>query len=1718
MAKDKDVLSGCVSGPGPEGEIITGKNPQTGAEEVRPLKFIGATVLSFSASLGIGPTEESTLDLQLLEDCKDGDHFLGDLKIGSPVFFNTCEALGETDKKKCFNFGGFVQNYTANQGSGGLVFNVKVVDPRQLLNNVTIICSNFLAGPIKHRNYYNAYAYYERAVLSPDRRNEPEDNPPQGYTIPGTKFLDYGVNYQGDKNVVDCSVFGDANVDARGMSYINIINAINNMNPLVYSPNYATIYSPPLDDEDWIIANRENIQLHQHNIFKLDLSGLPNPPEYLKAPGPSLTLLELINTVCESVGHEFIVTLEENEFADIWGLHTIKIQTKHINKLPEESFKSKILYYNGKAVDLSYGKEIKTDSPTRTMMIGEQRHVMAETTQVEIYFGKDKNGDPIVPYTKDDEECGWYIKLYLDELNQTLRCPLYGYPGSIDFNEYVTREVEISEFHIRSALTSYEMWAKYVFNPGDGTDEWPGNQEDFSRLIRYNFPEYAAIIRAQILAEFERAAKANDPNQNNPPGQPEVPVSGAGGFLTEGIWKSITDFFVGDFTAELTNLYQKTREEEVRKVYDFINNLARSHYGKTYLATVSENICAELEGLYDKNYLGTDGKSPVGSSGIIVYNDPCTGQNIDVANQVFRPKILSHTPTNDGAWIEPCGTVLGLGDWRPIDLIGAGTINKAVYLDFFRTDDGRVGPFARIDSKTFVNLFNVEALIDDALDYIESTLLPNIINGGTSLLNFPDITPVSGRKLPASWFVTMIKNIVSAKDSDALNNIIDGGLDIIRNRFYSGICGELDANNLNENSYILIRDFAICAPPDPQGLNPFFAIDLPSAFFIKFRVEEDVFIREKCKKFIRRESVVVKTEQPSTDPCCGKYQNKNPYADCYQAGSVSDVEIIQMNNDCQGAVEYSNNIIVDEQETCKKVVQIPIVFDSPLFKKHCDTINYKESKLPSAIEAQLGRLSRRASDKPVISSAIKPKEEGDSVKITLPDSANPENTTQVEVPPNNLDGKVVSSFFNCNDVETSTVSIIAASLDYTSINNYNSFHPPAHIPDAVAIPLKSNIDTYGPWKSSNFDWNSGGVNFKQDSDFCPWIFGSAQSMNTFAADIIREEQINLSEIETGSVNYPYWPEIPLGFLDNGPNLTRVNVTMGSNGVSTNYTFQSYSPQFAKTKSLEKEALKEGIKNRNRLRQLAREKERKLDILRRKDSTKYPAIGGRLGRSLVDEGTLDRVLFGQIYPFSLVHTYGSGTVDQPEDPCCGYYNSTPGDPCYSEDPAASNQGCSSETNEVEVSGYYIATTGDRTVVGTSTLEKSVLELRYDYRNKAFMSWDGLLSPVSVSGGLCEGNGPSGSFPMYAKYSGFPEGALSMCNAPNPPIKLSGINVNNVAINRDYANPLTNNFGSGEHHHIGSGAGHVVDIVAHGTGIPDKGIIQNFYTQSDWDKRYADDYRFLGLKGPLVLHSWGYDTQGKPIPNAIDDPDLIHSSGIFRTQIGSGEDPASVTGLQDYFLNNWLHQPSTWPVAPIDLRYDRQRGMWVSPIDYKIVVVEAQDSISAYDSGVGYLVNEREDRKYNQQIYDASGVPIKADDGNELAKITIEDRIGRNISSGEKSYAYFDSFTSTYLLMGGGGGSSIKIGKFCNQWPSLSNVKDPANAVKKVILYEPVSSGCEDNQCPWKLEPVMTTVSGIDVPVVVDVINLFSNVAAAEYQTKWCAITQNGSYYYLLAAEC
>lgn len=1757
MAK-KQILSGCLSGPGPNGEIITSFNGT-----VQPLTFLGGTVIGFNANLGIGPTEESSLDIELVNDCfasgtdipenDRGSYFLGESHIGSPVFFDLCEPMGvnpstcpDPDKAPCFRFGGILQSYTAKQSAGGLTFNARVVDPRSLLTGVTIVTGNTLTGPVKHRNYYNVYAYYEQSLLDKESRYtaSPKDllinggNQPQ-VTDLNRNNLDKKLiqsELPGDDLFSDCSVFGTSTSDSRGMLVRKVVEALYLMNdvvpqfgpdgkgPLVYSPNYAETFSPPLQGPDGVSAAAKNILKHQNNVFKLDLSelildkdGKPIIPQYLRVPGPSLSLMELITTICESTGHDFIVTLEKAPGA---GFHTIKVRLKKVaDKI--ESFKSAILDYNGRAVDLTYGKELRTDAKTRTILVGEQKHEIVESCDIEMFFGEDKYGNPILPQ-RDNSKCGFYIDLYLDELQHSLYCPLF----DPDTNTIIDLEQKwsIDEFTLRTALTSFELWKKYIFNP-------VVNQE-FARLIQHNFPEAVDEARTRLLQTLARDTDSNKPANQRPDFIPP-----AGNANPEA--KAVADAISVGNNAGAEILEQK-RNESIKKVYDFISNIARTYYGRQYVASINKNLCAQVEGLDDSEYLGRDSLGnpiPIAPSkknnGFSTWKDPCTGNEVEVADKIYKPFIYSHIPTNEGGWVDPCTSVLGLGLKKNPD---TGAIEKDLieiqYLDFFKTEDGRVEPFARIVNKGIVVLNDVSQLYDGnpsssgIVSYVMD--LPENIDGN------------DGAEIDA-WFSTQVAEL--SADQNSL--------------FFSSICGALDISQLSADQYVAIRKTPFCEPPliengkpKPRPIEDLRLIDMPGSIYVKCSVSDKIYPEpqdpEKCGSALVWpmyaiedplrifDIVAMYASGVAVDPtlsvidqtawakeCCEGFQNKDKTKDCYL--NTSDLEIYRFNSDPR--FKCTREIQVGDPESraapsCAKV-RIPFSFSSPLYRKPCDT-DSEDAQWPASVEAVLlnygengvlndpmgtgfvaeatvtnGSISainitnpgygyRETNPKPIVMiyqsghTADKATAEavvggnGEITDITISFSGAGYNgdipvVVTVSDNPNDevgLEGydrvqKFKASRINCQSVKPTAITVARAALDAAQINNTSRLVPTASIPDMVAIPVKSNIEAYGPWYSSNFQTSSGGVEFKQDSDLSPWTFGNYDAMDTYAAALVIEEQINLTEIETGSINVPYWPEISLGFLDNGPNLTRVNVSIGSNGVSTTYSFQSYTPQFAKVKALEKQSIVDGAKNRNRLLKLGRDKNRQLDILNRKVvGPGNTNVVGIRKPSLDEGGTLHRVMVGQSYPLlALSEITSSGTYD-------------------------------------------IVGTGDRTVVGTETLEKSILELRYDYNKKAFMSLDGFYSPISISG--------DGGFPRYAAYSGFDSSAKSIYVSPNPPVEYSGAIINDLSINRHFTNPLTNPFGSGDHHHIGYGAGHVIDIVGRESGVPESGMIMNFYGQSNWDARYSDDYRFLGLKGPLVLHAWGYDTQGKPVPNLADD--------ISNSTIGDFKG----SGLQDYFLTDWLHKPSTWPVAPIDLRFDRQRGVWVSPPQHKIVVVQASGSISPYETGVGYLINQRENRKYSIDIYDSEGKVIAAEDETDnLPQIIIEDRIGKPTTPGQKHYAYFDSFTSTYLLMGAAD-SSIKIGKFCNQWPSLSNVKDPANAVKKVVLYEPAEN-CDSispsiTSCPWLLQPVMVNISGVEVPKVIEAMNIFSNVAAAEYQTKWCAVSQIGNYYYLLAAEC
>jgi hypothetical protein len=1539
-----------------------------------PLTFLGSTVLSFNASLGIGPTQESTLSVELVNDCKvsgadnpshfpTAEYFYGAARLGGPVFFGP---VGN------FQFGGILTGYDAQQSSGGQIFSAKVSDPRSLLDHAVIIVDSFLEGPIKHRNYFNVYAYYEYNILPTGLKLNPPH--PIGIPVTGLAFSEQaedgkGLTYEpyasadtvvtppGNAGVADCEVFGTADTNERGMSARKVVQALKEMDPLIYSPNYGESYDPLLTNKDIVAAvGRLHHELH---VFRLKISDFPEPPPYMRISGPSITILELLTQICDVKGDDFNVYLEQSTDG---GPHWIRIQTKNIDEDlgNAQTIRDTILNFNGIATDISFGEELRTDK-SRTILLGEQEHILAECTSLQFFFGEDLNGDPVVPVYNNDNGCGFEVAFDITTLNERLSCPLFDPllhdDGELtDAEKVLTKKVVVTESDIRAVLSSAELWQlRMSSEQEDLRTQFPttaqgANTVDFNTVLRYNFQDILSPLISELMTKIQ--FNTDEFTRRN-------------GFVPEVAIKAAIDALNVTDMRSIRNL-SEIRKKDLDTVYDWFHSIANTYYGKQYLVTLPTGVCAVPAGLYDEDYFGI-GDSNIPPS-LIEYTDIKCQDIIPeddprLSNKIFRPTQYTHVPTNEGGWADPCTPVLGL---------------ESDDLTFFRTEDLRIGPFARFQSRDIV------------VRYQDGVV-------GTT-----DLAP------PGPGESVLINN---------LNQTIVGG-DTPTAFTIEGVCGEVDISAFSPDDYLIIRDLEVggnCGLPingltSSGTIEHYNVTDNPQAATVPLKEvpNDDLDFNLFLRASVEEKLYIVS----STDPACE---------------------------------EDINNT------ACKKVAKAVIKFDAPCLKKPC-----ADKPVEQIADAMLSVLyTAGLISEQVIQDAI-PTEEPDPPPASS-GGPTPEDKAKA------FRDRVQK--FICGVPVDEGVYLLSSALDASSLNN-KGFHPSADLPTAVCIPLRSNISAYGPWYSPNFNDSAGGIDFQRNNDLAPWNYSSMSVLNYVAAELIKEAQVNRSEAEKGSITHPGAPLLNLGFLENGPNLTSVNVSWGGNGITSNYEFQTYTPKFGGLKTLEAQQIREGVKNRQRAQKFIKDQiitknriQRKLFNFGRNVTTR-PRDAGRFE----EKGTLQRIMMGEMYDFSVIREG---------------------------DPASGN----------------IIGSGQRTVVGTDTLQKSKLEMKFGYDKKAYMSLDGFFSPVSISG--------DGELPMFAiKYSGYLQSFKSNTIAPNPPVFLSGDPAINsgtgigIEINQTYLNPLQNNFGTGEHpQHSGRGAGHTIDMVGRGTGVPVSGTIMNLYGQQDWDERYADDYRFLGLKGPLVLHSWGYDTDGKPVPNIVDSEESIRQSGTFAHD-----------GLKDYFLQDWLHKPATWPVAPIDLRFDRERGVWVSPPQNKIIVTETVTNIPEYGSGTGILINSRGGHDYGKDIYDQDGNLIEAT-GIQDNYIVIEDRLGLGTEAGEKRYAYFDSFTSTYLLMGAGGSPGVKLGKYNGYWSNAHG-----RNVKTVTLYKQPTRSLD----PYDWVPE-TDSEGNNVTVLT--INMFTYLPSkvGSDRSLWCAVipissnpgwynqTKYEKLYLLLAAE-
>ncbi len=120
-------------------------------------------------------------------------------------------------------------------------------------------------------------------------------------------------------------------------------------------------------------------------------------------------------------------------------------------------------------------------------------------------------------------------------------------------------------------------------------------------------------------------------------------------------------------------------------------------------------------------------------------------------------------------------------------------------------------------------------------------------------------------------------------------------------------------------------------------------------------------------------------------------------------------------------------------------------------------------------------------------------------------------------------------------------------------------HPSPHRPDAIALPMKSNRDTYGPWINNN--GIAGKTYFEKDESLVPWNYGSFDLLNQVAHAKIVNIATGMQTAEQADFTEVGAPSLSLGdlIIEGGPNVTNIRVEIGTNGLTTQYTMRTYTP-------------------------------------------------------------------------------------------------------------------------------------------------------------------------------------------------------------------------------------------------------------------------------------------------------------------------------------------------------------------------------------------------------------------------------------------------------------------------------------------------------------------------------------------------------------------------------
>jgi hypothetical protein len=648
----------------------------------------------------------------------------------------------------------------------------------------------------------------------------------------------------------------------------------------------------------------------------------------------------------------------------------------------------------------------------------------------------------------------------------------------------------------------------------------------------------------------------------------------------------------------------------------------------------------------------------------------------------------------------------------------------------------------------------------------------------------------------------------------------------------------------------------------------------------------------------------------------------------------------------------------------------------------------------------------------------------------------------------------------------------------TSVANISTL-PKAAIPAFAAIPIQSNLNTYGPWinhpgsientifdgrPNPNFDVNNlvGGAKIVFDENLTPWNYGGMDALDSAVLDRIFED-VNYQQItEQGSITIPGYLlgsacnagsyNVGDALQSNGPLISNIQVQIGEGGITTTYNMRTYVRKLGFFNKENAERIKligqESLKRR---------KELSSQILNLQDKLSGQSVTNGFGNNspaAIVNQIMNETAVPKLLSYSPVEILaGYSTLNYHVNSSITDLNSQIGyTPAWDKMPY------------VKQSTTYSPDKMVKKINQTSLYDVNEVakEFKEGYASKSFMSLDGILSPISFyptpfsstynvtkyprpGCPFCRGTG------RYT-YKNFPDTLANNMNIGNvqstiqnlvntitnttedcafcepiidktnrqyisaspkemsPPYilasgddrtiisrnslnALSGISGNPV-INYATLNPVllsVGEFSCFQNRQNNDLTAHSIGTVGHGLTAPlGEDYLQIHFSANinrsfqDYDATYiefctarginpdisnnfvapANNMRFFGLRGPLMVHGWGYDLEGYPVPNASGEPkvqngNIVRDSNnnvIYKNQTQKPDGTWTKPYKENSFYKGWGQLPGTWPVGPVDLRWDGAAGVWTVGSNYKPVWVIIETDLIGNEPSRGEIIGD------------------------------------------------------------------------------------------------------------------------------------------------------------------